>query len=138
MTQADEDAIRRIVAEMTAASSRGDATAVTGMHARDADFVTGRGERFTGAAEIERRLSAIFAARGVAVNVTIMDVTVRFVRPDVAIVHVTNELRGLTGPDGQQLPAQQELSIRVFTKDDATWRAAAFHNTVVRPQAATA
>ena len=130
----DEDAIRRIVAEMTAASSRGDAKAVTRMHAADADFVTGRGERLTGAPEIERRLSAIFATRGVAVNVTTLSVTVRFVRPDVAIVHVTNELRGLIGPDGQRLPAQQELSIRVFTKDDATWRAAAFHNTVVRAQ----
>ena len=131
MTRADEDAIRKIVADMTEASSRGDAKAVTRMHAADADFVTGRGERLTGAAEIERRLSAIFATRGVEVRVTTLNITVRFVRPDVAVVHVTNELRGLVGPDGRQLPAQQELSVRVFTKDDATWRAAAFHNTVV-------
>jgi hypothetical protein len=71
------------------------------------------------------------------VRVTTLNVTVRFVRPDVAIVHVTNELRGLVGPGGQQLPAQQELSIRVFSKDDATWRAAGFHNTVVKPRVTT-
>ncbi len=136
MTQDDEAAIRQIVADMTEASGRGDAKAVTRMHTEDADFVTGRGERFAGAAEIERRLSAIFATRGVEVQVTTLNLTVRFVRPDVAIVHVTNELRGLVGPDGRQLPAQRELSIRVFTKDAAAWRAAAFHNAIVNTQVA--
>jgi uncharacterized protein (TIGR02246 family) len=132
MSRADEEEIRKIIADMTDASSKQDAKAATQMYAADADFVTGRGERFTGAAEIEQRLAAIFAARGAEVTVRTLSVTVRFIRPDVAIAHVTNELRGLMSPDGHQLPAQQELSIRVFTKNGTTWCAAAFHNTVVR------
>jgi uncharacterized protein (TIGR02246 family) len=52
MSRADEEAIRRIIADMTDASSTRDARAVAGMCAADADFVTGRGERFTGSAEI--------------------------------------------------------------------------------------
>ena len=104
------------------------------MFAADADVVTARGERFTGATEIERRLAANFKTRGAEVRVKMLNVTVRFIRPDVAIVHVTNELRGLVGSDGHQLPAQQQLSIRVFAKNDTTWQAAAFHNTVVTPR----
>jgi uncharacterized protein (TIGR02246 family) len=57
---------------------------------------------------------------------------VRFIRPDVALVHVTNRLSGLVGPDAQTLPAHQELSIRVLVKDRGTWRITAFHNTIVQ------
>jgi uncharacterized protein (TIGR02246 family) len=134
MSRADEEAIRKIISDMTDASNKADATAATRMYAADADFVTGRGERFTGATEIEQRLAAIFETRGAAVTVETLRVTVRFIRPDVALAHVTNELRGLVSPDGDRLPAQQELSIRVFTKNDTTWHAAAFHNTVVKPK----
>jgi uncharacterized protein (TIGR02246 family) len=132
MSGADEEAIRKVIADMTDASTRHDARAATRWYAADADFVTARGDRFTGAAEIERGLAGIFATRGVEVTVKTLSVTVRFLRPDVAVAHVTNELRGLVSPDGHPLPAQQELSIRVFTKDGTTWRAAAFHNTVVK------
>ena len=135
MSGADEEAIRAIIAEMTEASNRNDATAVTRLHAEDADFVTVRGERFTGAAELGRRLATLFATRG-AVRVKTLGVTVRFIRPDVAIAHVTNELDGLVGPDGHRLPAQQEISIRVFAKERASWRVAAFHNTMLRPSGA--
>jgi uncharacterized protein (TIGR02246 family) len=134
MSRADEEAIRKIIADMTDASTRHDAKAATRWYASDADFVTARGERFTGAAEIEERLAGIFATRGADVTVKTLSVTIRFLRPEVAVAHVTNELRGLVSPDGHQLPAQQELSIRLFTKDGTTWRAAAFHNTVVRPR----
>ena len=134
MSRADEEAIRKIIADMTDASTRHDARAATQWYAADADFVTARGERFTGAAQIEERLAGIFAARGADVTVETLSVTIRFIRPDVAVAHVTNELRGLVSPDGYQLPAQQQLSIRVFTKDGSTWLAAAFHNTVVRPR----
>jgi hypothetical protein len=63
-------------------------------------------------------------------------VTVRFIRPDVGVAHVTNELSGLVGPDGKGLPAHRELSIRVFAKDDRAWRVSAFHNTIVAGETA--
>jgi hypothetical protein len=51
----------------------------------------------------------------------------------VALANVTNELSGLVAPDGQALPAHQELSLRVFVKNASTWRVAAFHNTMIAP-----
>ena len=53
-------------------------------------------------------------------------------RPDVAIVHVTNEMSGLVAPDGQKLPSHQEMSLRVFVKNNGQWQIAAFHNTLIQ------
>jgi uncharacterized protein (TIGR02246 family) len=96
-------------------------------------LVTVRGDWFTGREEIEKGLAAIFATRAKDATHKTLDVTVRFIRPDIAVAHVTNELSGLASPDGQKLPAHQELSIRVFVKEQGTWHVAAFHNTMVRP-----
>jgi uncharacterized protein (TIGR02246 family) len=134
----DEEAIRRIVAEMTEGFSRHDARAATCMYAPDADFVSVRGETAAGSGEIEEKLAAIFATRAGGAVLTTLDVKVRFIRPDVALVHVLNELGGLVAPDGDKLPAHRELSLRVFVKDGGTWRVSAFHNTMQRPFAAVA
>jgi uncharacterized protein (TIGR02246 family) len=132
----DEKTIRRIVAEMTEGFNRHDARAATCMYAANADFVSVRGEAAAGSGEIEEKLAAIFATRAGGAVLTTLDVKVRFVRPDVALVHVLNELSGLVAPDGEKLPSHRELSLRVFTRDGKTWRVAAFHNTMQRPFAA--
>ena len=85
-----------------------------------------------GIAEIEKGLTTIFETRGRNVTLRTLDVAVRFIRPDVALAHVTNELSGLAGPEGQTLPPHQELSIRVLVKDQGVWRITAFHNTIVQ------
>jgi uncharacterized protein (TIGR02246 family) len=59
-----------------------------------------------------------------------VDVEVRFIRPDVAIAHVTNELSDQAKPGEQPVPQHHELSIRVFVKETGVWRVGAFHNTI--------
>ncbi len=78
-------------------------------------------------------MTAIFETRGRRATLKTLDVTVRFIRPDVALAHVTNEMSGVTSADGQQLPAHRELSIRVLVKEQRVWRITAFHNTVLQP-----
>ena len=78
-------------------------------------------------------LDSIFKTRGKNAMLKTEDVIIRFIRPDVAIAHVKNEFSGLLNPDGQTLPPQNELSMRVFVKNDGRWQVAAFHNTVIRP-----
>jgi uncharacterized protein (TIGR02246 family) len=92
-----------------------------------------RGESMTGTAEIERGLAAIFASRASSAKLTALDVSIRFIRPDVAIAHVRSEMSGLTSPSGEELPPHQELSVRVLVKDGGAWRITAFHNAMVRP-----
>lgn len=132
-TPADEEAVRKLIVEMTEGFNRHDARASTRMYLSDADLVTVRGERFRGTVEFEKGLASIFATRAREATHRTLNVSVRFIRPDVALAHVTNELSGLIAPDGQRPPPHQELSLRVFVKEDGAWRVAAFHNTLVQP-----
>jgi uncharacterized protein (TIGR02246 family) len=129
----DEEQIRSVITEMTDGFNKHDARAASQMYTADADFVTVRGDRAKGASELERRLATIFATRAKEATLRTLDVTVRFVTPDVAVAHVTNELSGIERPDGQRLPPHTELSIRVFLKAYGVWKVAAFHNTIVAP-----
>lgn len=128
----DEDAIRAVIAATTDAFTRHDAKAWATLCTPDAQLVTVRGESMNGIGEIEKGLARIFETRGRQVTLKTLDLTVRFVRPDVALAHVTNELSGLISPEGQTLPPHQELSIRVLVKDQGVWRITAFHNTILQ------
>lgn len=128
----DEDAIKAVMAATTDAFSRHDAKAWVKYCTPDAQLVTVRGESMNGVAEIEQGLTRIFETRGRNVTLKTLGVSVRFIRPDVALAHVTNQLSGLVSPDGQPLPPHQELSIRVLVKDQGVWRITAFHNTILQ------
>jgi uncharacterized protein (TIGR02246 family) len=131
-TRSDEDSIRAVMAATTDAFSRHDAKAWVKFCTPDAQLVTVRGESMKGIAAIEKGLSTIFQTRGRNVTLKTLEVAVRFIRPDVALAHVTNELSGLLSPEGQTLPPHQELSIRVLVKDEGVWRITAFHNTILQ------
>ena len=130
--RSDEDSIKAVMAATTDAFSRHDAKAWVRFCTPDAQLVTVRGESMKGIAEIEKGLASIFQTRGRHVTLKTLELVVRFIRPDVALVHVTNELSGLISPEGQTLPAHQELSIRVLVKDQGVWRITAFHNTILQ------
>ena len=128
-----EAAIRKIIVEMTEGFNSHDGKAASRMYAQDARLVTVRGDVMNGRAEIEKGLSAIFATRAKNATHSTKDVTIRMIKPDVAFAYVVNELSGLVTPDGQSLPAHQELSLRVFVRDGGIWQVAAFHNTMIAP-----
>jgi uncharacterized protein (TIGR02246 family) len=130
---ADEKEIRQVITEMTEGFNRHDGRAASRMYLPNARLVTVRAEIMDGQAAIEKGLTSIFETRARNAAHRTLDVTIRFVRPDVALAHVTNELTGLVAPDGQPLPSHQELSLRVFIKQDRRWQVAAFHNTMIRP-----
>jgi uncharacterized protein (TIGR02246 family) len=129
-----EAVIRQVIVEMTDGFNNHDGKAASRMYTPDARLVTVRGDVMSGPAEIERGLSAIFAARAKNATQRTMDVKIRMIKPDIAFAYVTNELSGLVAPDGRSLPAHQELSLRVFVRDGGgSWRVAAFHNTMIAP-----
>ncbi len=129
----DEIAIQKAIGEMTDGFNKHDAAAATRMYKPDADFVSVRGEVGIGRDAAENGLRRIFETRAKAAMLRTEDVKIRFIRADVALAHVTNELSGLVSPDGQTLPAHRELSLRVFVKDEGVWRVASFHNTILSP-----
>jgi uncharacterized protein (TIGR02246 family) len=60
-----------------------------------------------------------------------MDVTIRFTRSDVAVVHVTSQINGFLNPNGATEPPHSEVNIRVFQRENGIWRIGASHNTAV-------
>jgi len=128
----DEQAILALMAQSTQTFNDHDAKAWAQLCTPDARLVTVRGESMNGIAQIEKGLAAIFATRGRNATLKTLDVTVRFIKPDVAVVHVTNEMSGVTSPAGELQPSHTELSIRVVVKENPAWRIAAFHNTIVQ------
>src|SRR5271165_6389679 len=127
----DEAAIRAIIVEMTEAFNKHDAVASSCMYTADADFTNVAGMQAKGVVGIEKFLASGFQSRLKSATQKTMNVTVRFIRSDVAIVHVTNQISGFLDPDGSVQPPHDELSIRIFQKDNVIWRVSAFHNTTV-------
>ena len=129
----DDTAIRSVIVEMTEGFNRHDAKAATSMYTADADFVSVRGDASVGREQVEKGLAAVLTTRAKDAVLKTLNVRVRFLTPDIAVAHVTNELSGLVSPDGRTLPAHNEISIRVFVKEQGAWHVAAFHNTMIAP-----
>jgi uncharacterized protein (TIGR02246 family) len=64
-------------------------------------------------------------------QITLLERDIRFIRPDVAIVHQLHVLSGKRHPDGTPLPPQRQLSTRVLVKEQGQWMTTAFKNTIV-------
>ena len=100
----DEEAIRTSILETLQGFNSHDATLATQAYMAESDLVTVRGDFLKSRAEIERRLAEMFATRGKNATQTVLDIRIRFIRDDVALAHVSIEMRGLLSPDGQVLP----------------------------------
>jgi uncharacterized protein (TIGR02246 family) len=125
----DELAIRAAITAMTEAFNAHDAKALSRLCTKDVQFVTARGELMNGVAEVENGLTTLFLTRNRTARARTLNVAVRFIKDDVAVAHVTNEVAGVVGSDAQVQPLQREFSLRVFVRDSGNWRLTAFHNT---------
>jgi uncharacterized protein (TIGR02246 family) len=130
-TPEDEASIRAIIVKITDAFNGHDAKAGSQFYAPDADFVNVAGQLTIGPAEIEKFGAAAHATRLKEATIKTLNVTIRFIRPDVAIVRETHEMSGFRGPDGAKVPPYQETSLRVFEKENGNWLVATFQNTTV-------
>jgi uncharacterized protein (TIGR02246 family) len=125
----DEAAIRRVIADQTAAFNRHEVDRT--LFTEDADYVNAQGIWLKGAAEIERARKAQFQSALKAAAIKLLDIRVRFIRPDVAIAHATYEISGMVGLDGRMMPPHEELSLRVLAKNNDRWLVTAFHITTI-------
>jgi uncharacterized protein (TIGR02246 family) len=128
----DEDIIRRFLLERIEAFNRHEGPQAA-VYTSDADFVNVYGMWRKGPAEIEGRQKERMETVLKNAKITLIDLRIRFVRPDVAIVHQKHEMSGMLDAEGRTMPPHQELGIRVMVKEHGQWLTTAFHNTIVRP-----
>ena len=134
---ADETAIRKIIQDEVAAWNRGDATAYSRQFATDGTFTNIRGQFFTGHDAFLKQHDVIF--QGIFKNTTSQQVIVslKFIRPDVAIVETLTSLSGMpeTAP-GTAADSKGRLRTRllqVVARQDGEWKIVAYHNVDVKP-----
>jgi uncharacterized protein (TIGR02246 family) len=128
-----EDEIQRAIVEMVDEFNRHDTEAVAARYTPDADFTNVWGRRLTGRAAIAAGLAQLFASRAKNAVLETRATTIRLIKPDVAIVHVENDMSGLVGLNGEHMPAHREHSMRVLVKEPDGWKVTVFHNTLVAP-----
>ncbi len=128
----DEKAIKRLVLERNERFNNHGAP-LPASFTQDADFVNVYGMWRRGPVEIESRQKERMETVLKDAKITLLDLRIRFIRPDVAIVHETHEMSGMLNDDGKTMPPHRELSIRVVVKEQGKWLITAFHNTIVRP-----
>jgi uncharacterized protein (TIGR02246 family) len=133
----DEGPIRTIVAAQASAWNAGDGAAFAKDVAPDVSFTNLFGMVMYGApafAERHRQILATFY-KGTTKRHTIR--RIRFVTPDVAIVDIDNEVRGVKAmPPGIAVPPDGVLKtqlMQVFVRRGDRWWVEAYHNVDTKP-----
>jgi len=125
----DEEAIRRLVQSHADAWNRRDAKAAAAVYREDADVRTSSGQVLRGRAEIEKahvEWLAKDAAEGGTIHSHPADtISIRFLRPDVAVADLEARFQGAAGPDGKAPPPDRTLLFIVVVKDKGRWSVAA-------------
>ena len=129
----DELQIRELQARQATAWNQHDATAYADLFTEDGEVVNVVGWWWKGKVEIASKLTAAFAFVFKDSTLTITDVQVRFVKPDVAIAHVKWTMTGAKTPPGLPEP-KQGMEIQVLRKQRGKWLILSFQNTASVPE----
>jgi uncharacterized protein (TIGR02246 family) len=136
---AGEASIRKIVAEQVDAWNAGDGAAYARHLAPDAAFTNLFGMVMYGAPAFAQRHTEILSSfyKGTTKHHVIR--RIRFVTPEVAIVDIDNEVRGVKAmPAGIVVPPDGVIKtqlMEVFVRRGGEWLIEAYHNVDVKPSA---
>jgi uncharacterized protein (TIGR02246 family) len=120
-----EDAIRATLQTYATAWNAADARTIAELYTVDADY-TGFGSVMTrGRTEIENRYAALLAGSFSGTEIAIDMSSLRFLKPDVAIVDGSMDLTGLHAADGSP-KAAKALFIAIMTNDEGQWKFTTF------------
>jgi len=127
-SDADQKAIREVLAKFVDAWNKHDAHAFAAVFAEDADFSNWRGDGATGRSNIEKFHAPVFATIFKNSHQKHTDIKIRFIRPDVAAVDVRWELTGATDSQGNPRPERKGILSFVMEKDAGQWQIVVMHN----------
>lgn len=125
---ADEVAIRENVSQMEAGWNRKQAELFARPFAADADYVVINGRYLQGRALIEQAHRQVFATAFKNTTIRLTVKQIRFLRPDVAVVHVTGHR---DAPENEKELISDAFISMVMTRVKNGWEIAAFQNTQI-------
>ena len=131
-TPQDEEAIHQLIVSYQEAWNKKDAAGLANLFTENADFSSIYGQKVQGRATIADKHSNLFKGpqkesqqvRAAA------DVSIRFIKPDVAAVDSISEITGvILDPEGKRRNSMNRmLTSMVLTKNAGRWEIAVFHN----------
>jgi uncharacterized protein (TIGR02246 family) len=126
---ADEAEIRAVVTRQGDAWSRHDAAAYAALFTEDCNVVNVLGWWWKGRAELQTKLTAAFAFVFRESQLTMTDVEVHFLAPDVAVAHAHWTMTGAKNPASGASQPSAGIQTLVLTRNAGHWLIADFQNT---------
>ena len=134
-TATDEKAIRDVEARWEAAWNRHDVAAMAATYAPDSDAINLAGEWFQGRDAFQRSLEELHSGKTKGSVWQTEQTKIRFLTPQVAIVHVYVNSHGDRNPDGSPMAPRHVILTRVEVKRDGKWLIIASQATNILPRA---
>lgn len=122
-TKSDQSLIEQVVENWNRAWQTKDAKLAAQDYSDDADWTNAFGMKRKGRAEIEKILGEVFALPFVMAGQSeTANQSIRFIKPDVALVITRVERAGQRTPSGAELGTRQTSHLRVLMKSGGRWR----------------
>jgi len=129
----EEEAVRTVGRQVIETWNAHDMKAFAQLYTDDAEFVNVYGMWWTGRERIESEHEATHATVFRKSHLSAKETRVKFLRPDVASLHMRWDLTGLALPSGQALPDRKGVLVYILVKDSGAWRIAVGQNTDIVP-----
>lgn len=129
----DEAQIRDVARQQAVAWNRHDAKAYAALFTENCDVVNVVGWWWKSRAEMQSQLTVAFSHAFRESALTITDVQVRFLTPEIGVAHAYWTMTGARMPPGMPEP-RAGIQTLVMTKQQGRWLIAAFQNTLSRPE----
>jgi uncharacterized protein (TIGR02246 family) len=127
---AAQDAVKTVIRNFTDAWNRHDMDAFANLFSEDADFVNVRGVRWIGRGAIKKAHAAAHATVFSKSRLSVVgEISVRFLKPDVAVARSIIEVSGQIDNSGGTLPPRDTLLTLVVVRQDAKWIIVVAQNT---------
>ena len=129
---ADETAVRALVQKCIDAWSKGSGEAFAAQFAEDSDFVVANGTHLKGRKQNASNHQQIFDTFFKGTRLWLQVKSVRFLRPDIALVHTASKVL----KPGESDASPEPVAIQTWTvsKYGNEWLVDAFHNTFIQRQ----
>ena len=120
-TKPDQDAVGKLPQAFSDAWDRHDGHALANIMADDVDFVTVGATWIHGRPDFDKYHTRLLSGRFSASTITPLRIVVRFLRPDIAVVHWSWKIEGDRNPDGTARRPRYGMMTMVAEKRNGTW-----------------
>jgi uncharacterized protein (TIGR02246 family) len=127
-TNSDERAVHELPAAFAAAFNKHDGHQLAQMMSEEVDFVTVGAWWIHGKADFEKYHTRLLDGRFHGIRMEVLQVAVRFLRPDIAIVHWSWTATGDKNPDGTARERRYGLMTMIAEKRSGRWRVVTSQN----------